>query len=161
MTRINLVKPADLADQHLFAEWREIKMIAPAAIRSLMANSPVGILKMIGSEYTLNKGHVIFFYNKLPFLSSRFRELTHELLQRGYDIESFIFETDLYKQVYNSIPQIHWSPTSKDKQVNIDRIVQRLKERPDWYRYYGDVYSPDFFEDRYNQQLLVDEITTV
>lgn len=161
MTRINLVKPSDLADQHLFAEWREIKMIAPAANRSLKTRPVSEIVKGISKEYTLNAGHVTFFYDKLTFLSLRFEELTYELMQRGYDIDQFDFRTPIFREVESKIPQRSWSPTSKDKQVNIDRIVQRLKERPTWYRYYGDVYSPDFFEDRYNQQLLVDEITTV
>lgn len=158
MTRINLVNPSDLADQHLFAEWREIKMIAPAANRSLKTRPVSEIVKGISKEYTLNAGHVTFFYDKLTFLYHRFTELTHELIQRGYDIEQFNFCTPIYREVESKIPQRSWLPTQKDTQVNIDRIVQRLNERPTWYRYYGDVYAPDFFIDRYNQQLLVDTI---
>ena len=161
MTRINLVHVRDLADQHLFAEWREIKMIVPAAIRSLRANSPVGVLKAIGDEYTLNKGHVTFFYNKLPFLKNRFNELTNELHQRSFNITPFDFETPDYTRVWLQITQRKWQPTKRDIQINIDRISQRLNERPNWYRYYGDVYAPDFFIDRYTQQLLVDTIAVV
>ena len=158
MTRINLVRVEDLADQHLFAEWREIKMIVPAALRSLNARTANEILKSIPSVYTLNTGHVTFFYTKLYFLKNRFDKLTDELLQRGFDITPFDFETDDYSFVHNRIGQEFWWPTKRDIQVNIDRISQRLNERPSWYRYYGDVYSPDFFIDRYNQQLLFDTI---
>jgi len=158
MTRINLVRVEDLADQHLFAEWREIKMIAPAAKRSLLAQPVVKIYDKISPHYTLNTGHVTFFYNKLPFLTDRFDKLTEELLQRGVDITPFNFMTEDYSKVYNAIAQIEWQPTKQDIQVNIDRIAQRLNERPSWYRYYGDMYSPDFFIDRYNQQLLFDTI---
>jgi deoxyribonuclease (pyrimidine dimer) len=158
MTRINLVYAKDLADQHLFAEWREIKMIVPAAKRSLHAKPVAKIYEKICPQYTLNTGHVTFFYNKLYFLKNRFDELTVELLQRGFDITPFDFETDDYKFVYVRIGQIDWQPTKRDIQVNIDRIAQRLNEKPNWYRYYGDVYSPDFFIDRYNQQLLFDTI---
>jgi len=159
MTRINLVRVEDLADQHLFAEWREIKMIAPAAKRSLLAQPIVKIYNKISPHYTLNTGHVTFFYNKLPFLTDRFEELTNELYHRGFDITPFDFETEDYKLVSDRLSQIpNWQPTKQDIQVNIDRIVQRLNEKPDWYRYYGDMYSPDFFIDRYNQQLLFDTI---
>jgi deoxyribonuclease (pyrimidine dimer) len=158
MTRINLVHVKDLADQHLFAEWREIKMIAPAARRSLATQSIATVVEKIPKEYTLNAGHVTFFYNKLPFLKDRFGKLTEELLQRGFDIKTFDFETPDYTSAWLKISQVYWKPTRKDIQVNVDRIVQRLNERPDWYRYYGDVYAPDFFMDRYQQQLLVDTI---
>ena len=159
MTRINLVYVKDLADQHLFAEWREIKMIAPAATRSLVAQPVVKIYDKISPHYTLNAGHVIFFYNKLLFLKTRFEELTNELYQRGFDITPFNFETEDYKLVSARLSQIpNWQPTKQDIQVNIDRIAQRLNERPSWYRFYGDMYSPDFFIDRYNQQLLFDTI---
>lgn len=158
MTRINLVRAKDLADQHLFAEWREIKMIVPAAKRSLQSRSIEQICEKIPPYYTLNTGHVTFFYNKLPFLKDRFRELTDELLQRGFDITPFNFETPDYTYVWLRISQKNWSPNKEEIQTNIDRIVVRLNERPNWYRYYGDVYTPDFFMDRYRQHLLVDII---
>lgn len=160
MTRINLVRVEDLADQHLFAEWREIKMIAPAAKRSLQTQSVETIIEKISPKYTLNAGHVTFFYNKLPFLKQRFNDLTNELHQRGFNIAPFDFETIDYTLVWLRITQMNWRPTKEDMQVNIDRIAQRLNERPGWYRYYGDVYAPDFFIDRYNQQLLVDAIAS-
>ena len=37
MTRINLIHPSELTDQHLFAEFREIKMIPKSLRRSLRA----------------------------------------------------------------------------------------------------------------------------
>ena len=158
MTRINLVRPEDLADQHLFAEWREIKMVVPAAKRSLQTQQVFKIYEKICPHYTLNTGHVMFFYNKLSFLKTRFDLLTAELHQRGFDITPFDFETIDYSFVYQRLGQRVWTPTKRDIQVNIERIALRLNERPDWYRYYGDVYAPDFFIDRYNQQLLFDVV---
>jgi deoxyribonuclease (pyrimidine dimer) len=153
MTRINLVKPQDLSDQHLFAEWREIKMIVPSAIRSLKSATGAELAKKISPEYTLNTGHVTYFYNKLSFLKDRFADLTDEVLQRGFDISSFEFENSDYEYVFSKIPQIFWQPTAVDIRVNVERISQRLNERSEWYKYYGDVYSPDFFIDRYQQHL--------
>lgn len=158
MTRINLVYVKDLADQHLFAEWREIKMVIPAAKRSFASKNFLQIVEKICPVYTLNTGHVTFFYNKLPFLKKRYDELTEELHQRSFDISDFNFVNDDYRYIEQKLLQIDWTPTNRDIKVNIDRIAERLNERPDWYRYYGDVYSPDFFIDRYQQQLVVDTI---
>jgi len=155
MTRINLVRPEDLADQHLFAEWRESKMIVPAALRSLKAGTAT---KDISSKYTLNSGHVKFFFDKLHFVRRRYVALGYELKNRNYDIKPFEFGNDDYYHVYDRIPQHRWEPSKDEIKINIERIAQRLSERPNWYRYYGDVYSPDFFIDRYNQQLLIDAI---
>jgi deoxyribonuclease (pyrimidine dimer) len=156
MTRINLVRPEDLADQHLFAEWRESKMIVPAALRSIKAGTEK---KDISPKYTLNTGHVKFFFNKLYFVRRRFEALGAELILRGYDIKPFDFSNTDYVRAYGQISQdIMWEPTKSEIQINIDRIAQRLNERPDWYRWYGHIMPPSFFIERYNQQLVVDEL---
>jgi deoxyribonuclease (pyrimidine dimer) len=143
----------DLADQHLFAEWREIKMIAPAAVRSLKTRAPGKIVESIPPAYTMNRGHVTFFYNKLEFLKDRLGELTHELLQRDYKITNFDFVTDHYRMAWHEIPQTAWTPTTDDIVVNIARIADRLNQRPSWYRYYGSVKPPEFFTDLYMEKL--------
>ena len=79
MTRINLVPAENLADQHLFAEWREIKMVPAALRRSLRTKTIQSILKSVPSRYTLNTGHVTFFYNKMKFLTDRYEILSNEL----------------------------------------------------------------------------------
>ena len=150
-----MVNVRDLADQHLFAEWREIKMIVPSARRSLTTIPVADITKRISKQYTLNTGHVTFFYNKLQFLLDRYGELTDELLQRGYDIAISDFDNSEYQKIFATIPQIKLTPSSSEIQVSVDRISERLNQRPDWYRYYGDVYAPDFFIDRYNQYFAV------
>lgn len=176
MTRINLVNVQDLADQHLMAEWREIKMIPPALRRSLVSSKKAveadikrgyystkdleflaraRLHQTIPSIYTLNKGHVMFFYDKLAWLKFRYEELTQELLTRGYEL-SDVREYDVY---INDIPSLfHQSfvPSTEEKKINIERIVQRLNEKPNFYRFHGDIMPPSFFEERYNQQLTLD-----
>lgn len=61
MARINVVHPTVLTDQHLMAEYRELTMVMGSLKRSL--NSKNG-LPPIPAKYTLNAGHVAFFYNK-------------------------------------------------------------------------------------------------
>ena len=62
MTRINCgIPPCELTDKHLMAEHREIKRI-PNCIKK-------GRYSMTGQPevFTLGKGHVKFFYNKLKY----------------------------------------------------------------------------------------------
>jgi deoxyribonuclease (pyrimidine dimer) len=149
MTRINLVKVEDLADQHLFAEWREIKMVPAALRRSMRTKLESDILKSIPKKYTLNSGHVLFFYNKMKFLEERYHALTYELQDnRGYNVQ----QHEAWEIFYEGIPmefRLDWEPTVDEIKVSVERIVLRLNERPDWYRYYGKVVSPKYFEGLY------------
>jgi deoxyribonuclease (pyrimidine dimer) len=160
MTRINLVHVEDLADQHLFAEWREIKMI-PAKVRKNLASAVP--MDELPARYTLSTGHVRFFYDKLGWLYLRFQNLTRELRKRNYNIPSN-FNINAYGIFLHEMPDDMvsgvWTPSVEEIAINVERIVQRLNERPNWYRYYGEVCASDFFIDRYNQQFLFDVLTT-
>ena len=87
MTRINLVDPAELCDQHLIAEWRELTRI-PNGIAS---GKFVIDLAVIPKQYMVRtfdnpaggKGHVKFFFNKLGYLKTRYEAIREELAQRG------------------------------------------------------------------------------
>lgn len=57
MTRINLVPPEELMDQHLFAEFREIKMVPKSLARSIAARGVEGVLKRIPPAFTLHAEH--------------------------------------------------------------------------------------------------------
>jgi deoxyribonuclease (pyrimidine dimer) len=84
MTRINAgISPKQLSRQHLIAEHREIVRI-PNTIKSGKA-----IIKDIPAKFTLGKGHVKFFYNKLKFLHKRYEQLYKECIARGYNMTYF------------------------------------------------------------------------
>jgi deoxyribonuclease (pyrimidine dimer) len=88
MTRINSnVDPKKLMDQHLMAEYRELPMVLASLRRSLKTQSEREVLKKIPPKFTLNKGHVLFFYNKLTFLRNRYDRLVNELHNRGYNLD--------------------------------------------------------------------------
>ena len=70
MTRINLVPPAELCDQHLLAEHRELTRIPNAVAKGKFS------LKGQPEDYKLGEGHVRFFFNKLAFLKQRY-DLLH------------------------------------------------------------------------------------
>ena len=97
MTRINAgIHPSELCNKHLLAEHREIKRI-PNIIKSGKAN-----LVNIPKEFTLGKGHVKFFYNKLLYLKKRYIEIYNELRHRDFSVTYFgdSFK-DLPVELYN------------------------------------------------------------
>ena len=56
MTRINIVEPSELTDQHLIAEYREITMVPGSLKRTLV--SKIGYKESkVPKKYTLNTGH--------------------------------------------------------------------------------------------------------
>lgn len=137
MTRINAdVEPSKLTDQHLFAEYREIRHVPGSLRRSLKAvNYDVNKLKeKIPHKFTLNKGHVTFWYDKQLFLYNRFKRLRDELIIRGYDLPANV-EYDIL-----DVPQMllgNYIMDDIDFEIIQNRINERINEKPEWYRYYG------------------------
>ena len=131
MTRVNIVPPNELTDQHLIAEYREITMIPAALHRTL--NSKTGLRKnKISTHYTLNAGHVYFFYDKGKYLHNRYYELIDEMKRRGFSPNpnrkfpvAVFRDNGLYKD---------WIPTIEDYKVIRERIQQKIAMKPNWYR---------------------------
>jgi len=127
MTRINVIPVELLTDQHLMAEYRELPMIMGSARRSKPQkfNPP--------ARYTLNSGHVLFFYNKKKYLTDRFLDLVAELYARGFEIDPTarrINFSDLDK-----FPQIEWKPDKVATEINVARLRERILMKPHWYKY--------------------------
>ena len=83
MTRINILPPSELTDQHLIAEYREIFMVGSALQRSLRSPNWKKIEENLPKEFKLNTGHVKFFYNKGKYLHKRYLNLIAEMKSRG------------------------------------------------------------------------------
>ena len=131
MTRINIVHPSELTDQHLIAEYREIFMVAGSLKRTLV--SKVGYQESkVPERYTLNSGHVYFFYNKGKYLHRRYDELIKEMKLRGFmpsDDRPFPFQIFMDNDLYND-----WTPTMEDYKIIRARIQQKINMKPEWYR---------------------------
>ena len=126
MTRINVISVKDLTDQHLMAEYRELPMVVAAARRSKPDNyKPT-------DKYTLNKGHVLFFYNKKKWLYNRWNELIAELRAREYNIDPMARVVEWYHM--DKFPQTEWQPDEYAHKVNMERIVERINSKPHWYK---------------------------
>lgn len=143
MTRVNLVPVHELTDQHLFAEFREIKMVPKALARSLEASKLRGeiteeFLRRIPKEFTLNTGHVTFFYDKYNFLSRRFYQITAELRERGvdYDRSSQLDEGNVYAPL-SAVFFKEYAPTPQAIAISRLRIAEKIAMKPGWYLWYG------------------------
>ncbi len=143
LTRINLIKPGFLLDQHLIAEYREIPMVPAALIRTLDACAKRGVYDYkIPKRYTLNKGHVKFFYDKREFLENRYAIVMKELRRRGFILDPYRCVSFHYN---DEVPPWHptdkWMPDADEVDINLQRILQRVAERPKWYRYRGRIVT--------------------
>ena len=132
MTRINSdLDPRLLKRMHLVAELREITMVPASLRRSLRTKSKEAVLKSVPANFTLNKGHVTFFYDKLLFLQLRFVALANEMTRRGYvpdrtRINAFDgFDKDWYG---------HWTATEVDNAIVQERIDFRISQKPHLYK---------------------------
>lgn len=133
MTRINIIDPTLLADQHLIAEYRETAMV-PAALRRTLKSSRGYSPSRIPRTFTLNAGHVTFFYNKLKYLSDRYDSLICEMKRRGMNPDSG------RALDFSGIPECcfgEWTPSKAEQRVVVERISTRLMQRQGWYRYFG------------------------
>ena len=149
MTRVNLINPKFLLDQHLMAEYREIPMVPAALNRSLKAKT----FPKIPKEYTLNSGHVTFFYNKSSFIKKRYALLQEELINRGFQID---LDRKTNFEVFDRILDKEFIPNQKDITINLERIILRFIEKSSFYKYYGKTKT-DYF-DFINEKLKTGEI---
>lgn len=136
MTRINLVKPQELHRLHLIAEIRELPRIVTYVenIASKGNKALMGLLQQVPKQYTLNKGHMKFFADKLEFIYWRQLWLVYEARARGYNI-SYDLKT-LRKRIDNLPSILHndYQPTEEAVALSWERINLRIKEKPHVYK---------------------------
>lgn len=123
MTRINCIPVEELHQKHLVAEYRELPRVFALCDKHYSARKPM----IIPFNYTMGKGHVLFFYNKLKWLSNRYSALIDEMRRRGYNP---LFSND-FPNKFNNLPNHYWGdwcPTDIDQKINRDRINLRLSE---------------------------------
>ena len=128
MTRINLVPVDELSDQHLLAEYRELPRMAAFARKTVKKQSDIPV------TFTLNKGHMTFFLDKAEFLEDRHADIVEECLKRGINIKN----TEPFK-MERRFKQIDWKPTFEEEEISRERIHEKLREKPDFYTWKGQV----------------------
>ena len=117
------------------AEYRELPMVNAALSRSLSSKSGVDRTSL-PPKYTLNRGHVKFFYDKGAFLYDRYNALISCLLERGYKINpnDRVVKWDHFKDngLFNS-----WEPDEAAHAINVERLLERVAAKTTWYRLMG------------------------
>jgi deoxyribonuclease (pyrimidine dimer) len=122
MTRINCgIPPNELCNKHLFSEYREAKRIPNCIVKGRYS------LKDIPKEFTLGKGHVKFFYNKLIYLKKRNDELYIECLKRNINVADY---SESYNNAIILFPDLanDYIPTDNDRFIIRERIKLRLNK---------------------------------
>lgn len=135
MVRVNLIAPKYLADQHLVAEYLEIMMLI-----GYVRNYPES--KDIPDNYTLGKGHIKFFKNKLKYLKERHETIKSEMIKRGFKTRIDLDLRGFKKELLNN-----WSPSKKDIHIIKERIKWKISKKPKYYRYYGEYKDKRFLID--------------
>lgn len=132
MTRINAsIRPAELSNSMLFAEYREICRI-PNTIKSGRA-----VVKDIPKTFKLQSQHVKFFYDKILYLSKRSDALYAECLKRGINAQDY---SDCYKDIPPHLFN-DWRETKESRELLKERINLRLTESKQVHRYYDKIVS--------------------
>ena len=131
MTRINIISPSELTDQHLIAEYREIFMVAGSLKRTLISKNGF-VESKVPKNFTLNSGHVYFFYNKGKYLYKRYSLIIKEMKSRGFNPdENRVFPKDVFtmNNLFND-----WEPNQSDIKIIRKRINKKIAMKPGWYR---------------------------
>lgn len=101
------------------AEFYEMIRI-PNAIIAMRVDLSVPI----PSDFSLGKGHVRFFYNKIKYLHERYNEIYSEAQSRGFNVthndQPFVLVQKVYPELYN-----YWFAVPLDRQLIIDRIESK------------------------------------
>jgi len=132
MTRINLVDPNELYDQHLIAEYREIRLLV-AGIRRSFASARGTDKSRIPAQFTLNAGHCSFFLDKGKYIANRYQQLIAEMRARGFNPQYLEIDTSVWPEGFFN----DWEPSERDRNIVRERIALRVSERPGWYRHSG------------------------
>jgi deoxyribonuclease (pyrimidine dimer) len=117
MTRVNVIDVADLTDSWLLAEFVEIIRLPKTYLKSKVAKNPTKAPK----EYTLGRGHVVFFHDKGEWLSNRYNEIYQEWIDRG-------FKATKLDIPFNIIPSVVYEAKATDYIKNIERFKEKFEQ---------------------------------
>lgn len=160
--RINIIPVEELSDQHLIAEYNEIKFSTFYYRRS--KGTKKGIDKSrISKLYTLNKGHAYMWYDKFSYIERRMEELVIEMKNRGYKVNYPKLDMMGIDEEWN---YGDFKPTKECIKINVERIVQRIEKKitqdlkPTFYTMNRRVLSLEEWKERYSKYLKQDSQTS-
>lgn len=124
------INPKNLTDEHLFAESRELKML-PSLYERVGDNS----INKVPKEFTLGKGHMLFFLYKPTYTWHRYDDVLFECYKRGFNVKNEYYRWDVY-QKSKCLEQ--YTETGKEADIVKQRIIERIQNSPkEYFHYYG------------------------
>lgn len=123
------INPKNLTDEHLFAESRELKML-PSLFKRVGNKS----MNKVPAEFTLGRGHMLFFLYKSIYTLKRYHQVLLECHRRNISVDDESYRWDIYQ---NSASISNYQETGKEKQILINRISERIKNSPKEYFHYN------------------------
>ncbi len=135
MVRVNLIDAKKLSDQHLIAEYNEILMLL-GYVRKHPSNY------QIDHDYCLGNGQIRFFKAKLLYLKKRYESIKKEMKLRGFQRRKTVDLRDFPKELWGD-----WNPNPKHFKIIKERLREKIKLKPNYYRYYKVKKSKTFFLD--------------
>ncbi|HWL28589.1 MAG TPA: pyrimidine dimer DNA glycosylase/endonuclease V [Burkholderiaceae bacterium] len=136
MTRINAdLPPRLLTDQHLFAEYREMRRIPKSLVKSMGGGSTRELAARIPPVFCLGRGHVTFFYDKGLFLTARHALLRTELIARGYRLnDDGVFDNlGVYLRHPEFLGDASFRFDAAARLLVVERIAERIRDKPHIY----------------------------
>lgn len=124
MTRINVRPVAGINTKQLHGEYVELPR-AFVVVRDRVTSGKGVDPREIPDRYTLNKGHVLFFANKLLYLLHRYEAICVELVKRGFKLNPRLLQAE-----FSMIPEQYWNdwePDERDHLINEARIQEALR----------------------------------
>jgi len=107
------------------AEYRELPRIFTAVNKD-----PHGsVTRQKPLAYTLGKGHVIFFYDKVHWLLNRYQALHHELVMRSYNLDEAMHKSICANALALSLKLPHkpYEPSIEEIYLNMARLAKRSR----------------------------------
>ena len=127
MTRINVVPVEELSDQCLVSEYRELPRVIKTE-RVYIGDAP--------EKYCLSKGHVKWAVLHSLYCLYRYYKLCQEMEYRGFKV-NYPYD-DLAKLAADKQITLYsktYIPTPVDVKLNTDRLVEKYKMKPNFYRW--------------------------
>ena len=120
------VNPEILADQWVIAESVELLMIGGMLRKNnYQPKSP------IPPNFRLGTGHMLFWVNKMKYLKRRHEEVNKEMRRRGFNPTTKEINLEEFPTEYCN----DWEPSQRDTDILRERLVWKLNNKPNIWRY--------------------------
>ena len=136
MTRINVVPPEELSDQHLLAEYHEL----PRCIKQ-----NINIDDEVPAHYILGKGHMKWAKMHSLWLTYRYEQLIREMKYRGFNPNyTTLMLQDYWINEQHLSGNLWYHVTIPDIMLNRGRLIYKYSQRPSFYKW-TNREKPDYY----------------